>query len=401
LYKLKIFKSKLGKDIFLQIVINGASKALSFYNQYLIVGLLGVYNIGYSSMIQIYNYQASAIFDLGLNNIGIREKNGINEKKYYQLIISLRLIVSLSIFIAWIIITYYFINENKFLWYIASIGVLLPALDLNFYFRIKDKINLFAFIRGLSAFVVFVVYINLKPSQIIIGTDYIVTTLSILFVTILTWIIYLHYDSVKFFNLSEYKLLFLKSKYIIASSTLLLLYPTLQYTLLNNLLGYKSVGILRNTLLLVLPIEFIVNNYGNLLIGYFRKWQVEGRDHENILKLFKISLIFILPITFVIFLCPENLINFFLHKRFEFSFISFKLLIFAKLGLMIFSPFTYYEIVNKNDKLYLKLSIILFILSLILNIILLPRYGIIGASISILICDLSQPLFYFYKFIKR
>jgi hypothetical protein len=30
-----------------------------------------------------------------------------------------------------------------------------------------------------------------------------------------------------------------------------------------------------------------------------------------------------LPITFVIFLCPENLINFFLHKRFEFSFISF------------------------------------------------------------------------------
>jgi O-antigen/teichoic acid export membrane protein len=111
-------------------------------------------------------------------------------------------------------------------------------------------------------------------------------------------------------------------------------------------------------------------------------------------------ILILLPFTIIVLLIPGNRITILIGDKYIYSIWVFKIALIGKIFILTFSPFYYTIIANRHDDLNLKLSILNSIVNILLCFTLIPILGIIGASLSMMACDLLISILSYIKFKK-
>jgi O-antigen/teichoic acid export membrane protein len=402
----KAFSSKTFKDTLFQLFIVVLSRGFSLYNSIFAVKTLGPINYGYSTILQTTVVQTSILYDCNLNNIGIREISQTNNLDIAYKIISFRFILSMMITILWILALIILSPVNYLFWMLGIAGIIINANDLNFIFRALDKYNIYILISAITPLLVTILYLIFLEKNAQIGIDYIIFILASLIPFILLRVYcvkVLKIKLLKIYPIKDYLSLIFESKELWFASIIGIVYPAIQVYLIAFLLGVAENGIYRASFILITPFDLIITTFTGVIMPIVSKWKLlDKRDYiKNINKSVLAISIFFLPFILILLLTPASTYDFFLGNKFLFSHLVFKIILIGKYFYLTFSIFQFATIANKSDTFYLKSNIYIFLLSIILNFLLIPLFGIVGAAISIMSTDIIFPLLLAFNFYKH
>ncbi|MBU0502853.1 MAG: oligosaccharide flippase family protein [Candidatus Omnitrophota bacterium] len=154
-------------------------------------------------------------------------------------------------------------------------------------------------------------------------------------------------------------------------------------------LGLYAAGLRLKEVLNIIPLALMMPMLP-VLSGYFNS---SRKDFVKIYQgSFKYLLIFIVPLAVVVSLFPRQILYLFYGSQFSIAGLSLTILIWSEV-------FVFMGVVNNSiliasnkqifDPLFTGISALV---NIILNLILIPRYGFIGAAISALACCAAGPL---------
>ncbi len=404
---LKKIKSSLFTTLFYQVSLTAISRIIGLFNSIYAVKTLGSYNIGLTNLIQTSVTQTSIIYDGGLNNVGIRkivETNGTNLEIGYS-ILSFRFFSGLVCSVFWFLIILIAKPLNPNIWYLGSAGIILASLDFSFFFRAINKFNLFIAIFSITPLITSILYKLFLHDKIQIGLDYKIYIFSTFCTTFLIYlfIVYKYGNPFKnILNITLFRNLIRDNRHLWISSAIGIIYPSLQVFTISYLLGLTQNGIYRASLVFIAPFELLNFLFSGTILPIITKWKELGllTFKKNILKMFYAIVFFVLPVTLIVFLIPEDFISSLIGKKYIFSIWVFRIAIFGKIFILAFSPFYYTIIANRQDNLNLRLSILNSLVNILFCLTLIPFFGLIGAAVSMMICDLLISILSFILFKK-
>jgi O-antigen/teichoic acid export membrane protein len=403
----KKFKPNLVSNLFYQVCLTAISRLIGLFNSIYAVKTLGSYNIGLTNLIQTSVTQTSIIYDGGLNNVGIRkivETNGENLEIGFQ-ILSFRLFFGLLCSTFWITAILILKPQHSSIWYLGSIGIIISSLDFSFFFRAINKFNLFITLFSITPFITAIFYRTFLNSNTQTGLDYLIYIISSFCISliILFYIIYNYGNPFRdFLDLKAFKMLFINHKHLWTSSAIGIIYPSLQVFTISYLLGLSQNGIYKASLIFIAPFELLNFLLSGTILPIITKWKELGINQfkSNIYKMFYNLILILLPFTIIVLLIPGNRITILIGDKYIYSIWVFKIALIGKIFILTFSPFYYTIIANRHDDLNLKLSILNSIVNILLCFTLIPILGIIGASLSMMACDLLISILSYIKFKK-
>jgi O-antigen/teichoic acid export membrane protein len=393
------------KDFIPQITILVIARGLSLVNSIKAIKTLGSYNIGYTNLLQTAAAQSSVLYDGGLNNVGIRmySESKSPNLDYLLRILSFRLLIIAVFSVFWILTILLLKFEHYELWIITFLIIVNNALDLAYIFRCLGKYTTYMLISAINPILLFGLYFTLLESNNYLGIDLKLIIISTSVTLIISWL-YFYFTvgifPLKFFKINDYRELFNESKLMWANSAVGIFYPAFQIYLITLMLGIEQNGIYRASILFVVPIEMIMTTFIGIVLPHISKWKTNG------IRFFKMKvkqtsfylLLLFSPLLLLVYFANENIFLKLLGEDYVFSLIAFKILVFGKIFLIIFSIFSTSIIANRHDNFLLKSAIFIAIFNVTLNVILIPRFELLGAALATMISDILLPIFLLYKF---
>ena len=176
------------------------------------------------------------------------------------------------------------------------------------------------------------------------------------------------------------------------------IYRVMDKTMLGSIAGTLNLGYYENAEKIInIPVA-IINALGVVMLPSMAKIVNDDELKEKILYSFKLILLFIIPIFFGLIVVSDNFSILFFGQEFEQSGFIIQLLsitfVFSAIANVIR---TNYLIPKKLDKIYVKSTILGAIVNLIINSILIPYYGYIGASIGTICAEFIVMLYQIVK----
>jgi len=172
--------------------------------------------------------------------------------------------------------------------------------------------------------------------------------------------------------------------------------------MLSKMKGPEEVAVYSVAYNLVLALLFIPAVYINAVYPVFSRYFKISKQKLIFMhkKSFKYLYIIGIPISFGLFLLSKEIINFFYGKQYLDSIIALQIIswfVFLKF-LNFLNGITLFAIDKQKKRMLSQGSTALF--NIILNLILIPRLGFIGAAISTLITEIFLFIIY-YSFVSR
>ncbi len=368
---------------------------INFFLSVWIIRYLGPYDFGAFNYVQALAGVFSVISSLGLQMVLLKliiSKKKSN-KKYIGTSFYLSLIAGVFSYFALIVSIYLINSADKLLLYLALINGLTFIFDSFKIFTYTFEANVnsapVAKISNISLIIVsickiVVIYFNL-------GLFY----LSFCFVLdyIITGILFALLFSKYHFNLSELKFKMIYAKYLlnrsmpfVLSSLLILTYMKVDQILIKNLLDNKQLGIFSASIRLVEIFYFIpMVIQSTLFPSIFKEIKNPKLFQEKLYNLYSIFII----ISYIIIFSITLLSGFVIRHLYGLQYIDAKkpLLIFAWTFLFMSlgvarNIFIYSKGLNKIN---IYISLVGLFSNLILNYILIPKFGISGSAAASLI----------------
>ena len=189
---------------------------------------------------------------------------------------------------------------------------------------------------------------------------------------------------------------------LIFSSIIIILYMRIDQIMIGEYLGNKNLGLYSistkfTEIWYFIPSIFVTSFFPKLNHNYLNN---KFLYYKNLLKLFKFLFKISFIISIIFFLFSNNIIEFLYGFEFLEASKALKISIFT--GIFVFwgvAAGNVLVIENLNKHNFLK-SILSLLINIILNIFLIPKYGITGAAISTLIAQFFSSFLYFFFFKK-
>lgn len=386
----------LARKIAYNVILNSFLKvfstvALSLFSIRLITGYLGQDGFGeYSTVLAFFAF-FSAIADLGLSSVTVREisREGADEKKILSKILSLRLTSSLIIFLLspLLILLFNYSRDLKLGIFIAAGAICFSTLSLllNGVFQKRlamDKVALVEFIGKL--FQVSLVVLVVRED---LGFLAIAATLlgSLSFNAIVVLLLSRRY--VKFsphFDFAYWKTFLRESLPMGATAIITFAYFKMDTIILSVLQSSAHVGIYNVAYKIMENLIFFPAMLAGLILPILSRFIFTDRQQfEDIAnKTFKVFLIIIAPIIIGTFFLAPDIIRIVSGGDFQESVLVLRILIFA-LGFIFFGHFfTMILVVGNAQKKLMQILLIAAAFNITLNMFLITRYSYIGAAIS-------------------
>ncbi len=387
------------KDSAFQILANIINGILLFIFIVFLTRNLGVEEFGRYQFAVTFGLIISLFQDFGFKSLIFREVSHPTKeiKMDNSKIFSTAIFQNIFFTILVLIILQFFNNKNLLL-----LSTLLFYLYVNFLFFSfflkgqgnfvqEAKFNVIFKFATIFPVLIFIPFIRLNSEIVFI--------LSIIgsLICLLYFFNFLKLD-IKFKNFSINLYKYTYSFFLIDFFTQL--YFRSDIFILTYLKGYKENGfysancrIIEGILFLISPIIFI----------FFQRLRKNIKEIEKFKSFFKIYMFF----TFMLALFSLLLIfysNFILEKfygkDFIYGVVSLKILLLALFFMIINFLLTQTLISLNQENFYSKLAITLFIINISLNLILIPKYSLIGASISKLVIEIILTFLIFVKLKK-
>jgi len=360
--------------------------------------ILGVENIG------IYSYTYSIVYYfmlgtmLGINNYGARniaklskDKEKMSEK--FCSIYYLQLILGIIMLISYNLLIFNIYNQYRTISLIQNIFLISSILDINWlYFGLEEfkiTVSRNIIIKLLS---LILIYIFVKtPNDLWIYT--LIMSGSTLLSQLYLWIFAKKYINLKkvsihsiFANLKGCLVLFIP---VIAYG----IYRVMDKTMIGMLSSTSELGIYESAEKIInIPVG-IITALGTVMLPSMSKLD-ENAIRKKIISSFELCFFIILPISFGLFLISKDFSILFFGKEFTKTGLIIKLLI----PTIIFSGVanvirTNYLIPNEKDNIYINSTICGAVINLIMNLLLIKRYGAFGACMGTIAAEFSVMLY--------
>lgn len=359
----------------------------------------------YNFALSIVSYFVT-IANLGIPTYGIREltKSKIdgkeNFKKSFTEIFLISIFSSISSFILLLIIIFFFdkLREEVILLLIIGMTVLFSFSTLDYFFiatenhkrrtirllivRVISLIFLFTLVKEPKDYLKFAMVMTLPE----------ITAKIVDFITVRN---YLFFD-IRRLNLKKHlKPLIIIFFYVISTNVYLNLDSTMLGILKgDNEVGYYSVAVKMTKIFIPL-----ITSLGLVLAPRMIE-KIKNKDKENLFKDMDLYLNFIffmtLPIVSLVFILSDNIVLIFSGEKYINSILTMRIML-PIITFISISSFSAAQILIPSDKedIVFKVSLIGLISNFLLNFLLIPKYGILGAGTATLISEFLVCIFRF------
>lgn len=371
--------------------------------------ILGKDGIGYYSYIYTIASYFVIIIKLGLDNYGNRaiatSKDNKNLLSHtFWNIYALQILISLFCIVGYLFFCF-FIAKDLNLSLIFGIYLLSSMIDITWFIAGMEefKINAIrnAVIRVLSTIAIFIFVKNTSD----VYTYAFIISISTFITQLVVWPIvfkYTFYIKPTFHNVITH----LKPNLILFIPILAgTLYRTTGKLMLGSLSTVGELGVFENSdKIIQLPTVF-ANAAGVVMMPRISNLII-NKDTNNIKMIFDKTIGFVfftsISMSFGIMAISELLVPWYYGTGFEKCIQLFMILspacIFSAFGTVIR---TMYLIPNKKDMVYVNSTFLAAGINIIINLLLIPKLGSIGASLSVLIAEISAFIFQLYAIKKE
>ncbi len=379
------------------------SMVLSFFATIIIARRLGPGNFGQLSYALSFISIFSVLATLGIDSILYRELIKYPEKKkeYLGSALMIKLMAGFITAILVCIFAIFFAQDDvsKILIVILSGTFIFNAFQIiNFEFQSQVKSKYPSIISSIVNFVINA----LEVTVILSGKGVIYLAFVTLFGSVLYAMLYWFFYEKKIegklfswkFDGAIAKKLLIDSWPLIFTGAFCLIYARIDQVLIKNMLGAKPVGIYSVAVILAEVWGFVptilVSSLFPAIIN--AKKTSEELYHARLKKLSYLLLALAIGISFVMTILSPFLIHLIYGPAFMGASVILQIYIWALVGTFLSTLTDTYLIAGNNRKVLVFRTFIPMIINVTLNILWIPRYGIIGSAYATLISYSLGPL---------
>ena len=398
----KFLGISITRNSILYFIGNIFEKIFSLCAIFLIARYLGENEFGIFNYALVYTSLFVVLIDLGTESILIREisRNPANSARLIGNSIILKIVLTLCTLILCLIVTFFshFPGKKAVIIYLMLINLVfspkLPTLKTPFeaIFKSRLKAGFPALMNILGSFIFFALVIIMilqkSPLELIV-LGYVLSGLpGLVFLYIKSRKIIAPEYSIDFGLLRS----FLKESLPLALYSLLIgLSNRVDDLMLSWMRSDADVGLYSAAFRLTLPLSFIPVSLAVSLLPVISKLYHDKDETLDKIYQFslKIMICFVLPFAVVIYTFSENIIRILYTVRYAPSVNALKILIITQVFLFLnVIMFHFITAVGKQKKGLYVVGVML-IINFILNLFLIPLYGIEGASLATVITEFS------------
>lgn len=333
-----------------------------------------------------FNYIATKDIALNIDNkvsIGILISNTLTTKVFLVLF-------------AFIIQLFIFISNNFYqykLFYLLSFALVLGKTFFPiWYYQGTEKMKflvLYSFFSKTISFILLYIFIKRADQYIfvnfIIGLIDFIASIFILFSISKKYKI--HFI---FFRFHRVVVTLKKGLYFFLSSLFIVGYSSLNIVFLNFFISGKEIGYYAVAEKIILIFKLLPVLVFQAVYPYSCKLKSKSELQLAIFinKLFWVLLVFFLIVVIFINVFAFQLISFFSKNNIHNVLTILNVLSLLPLSVALNIPAYLMLVVNDEQKKYFRLILITFLLSVVLNLILIPNFGVIGGAFSVIISEI-------------
>lgn len=366
---------------------------------------LGNSGFGIYSFVLTYIFFFNVLPTLGINKIMVREiarDDDIAEKIIGNMVI-IRILLSLFAIILCVIV----INllnysiDTRILVYIASLTILFSSIGLTFasifQARLKMKYSVAADVSGKIILVILILTIvSLQGSLVHIITAIVISSFIIF---LILFIFSRKFVKPKFEFDFPYSIKILKSALPLALTVVfVMIYNKIDILMLSLMKTFTDVGYYSSAYKLIEALNIIPMALMMSLFPLMSKYYKNSKESLTVLyeRSFRLLLMIGLPIAVGTTLFSKDIIHFIFGNEFLPSASALSILIWAEV--ILFINLLFINVVISMDKQIITTYItgIMAIVNIVLNLILIPQFSYIGASIATVFTEALGALIIFY-----
>jgi O-antigen/teichoic acid export membrane protein len=368
--------------------------------------VLGPSGIGVVSFAVSLTTIFALIGSLGIPIYGIREVAKVKDDKvklskvFSELFViqTSWMLITLSFYYFWLLFTDTFINEN-IIKYVSFLHIFALISMFNWFFQGIENYRFITIINFIIKFLLLILlYVLVKKED-----EYWIYYTLIAVTTVFGAIISLIY-AFKFINFKFRKLNFRKHfkpiLFLFSTQLAIGIYINLDIVFLNYFSTEYQVGLYAPASRLIKIILILVTSLGTVLIPKISLYLKEGKIEESkaiITKSLQFILIITLPITFLLLCLSEEIIFIFAGEKFAYSSSLLILLIPIIFLIGLSNVFGLQILVPSNKEKKLMIAVIIgAVISVVLNLILIPKFEAKGAAYTIIVTELVITVITFY-----
>ncbi len=359
---------------------------------------LGVDGFGTLSLAIAFTGIFSVVMDLGLNTLTIREvaRDKSLQKEFVSNITLIKILLSIITFILIFVIANIIGYNQEILnvIYLIAIYTIFSTFSLLFYaiFQANEQMEYRSLGVILASFLLLSgVLLAIHYKFDIIQFSYIYAIVGILTLAysifIFVWKFSLpkpHFNKTLWFNLIK------ESWPFAVTGISLTIYKWIDTLILSSIQGTDAVGLYSASFNLISVLLFIPIVFNHALFPLMSRYYNSSKELLNITfgKLLKIMLLIALPLGVGTVLIANKVIVFIYGDAFIGSIIALQILIWSTVLIFARSPFERLLESSNRQLVLTKIFIISVIFNIFFNLILIPKYSYIGASIVNVSTDL-------------
>lgn len=402
----------LKRNFSFNILLNISSVIFPLITAPYVARILQPDGVGLYNFANTFASYFSLVALLGIPNYGIREVSKLRDnKKGLQLFVSQ--ILSISVITTLLVSVLYFsliiilkqLNENFTIFFVAGFLVYLSPFKIDWFYkgleefeyitirtlviRVVSIICLFVFVREKNDLIIYIILTVLGVAGADVWNFY------------KLWLSGIH----PFFTTTGIGAHFKPLCILFASSIAISVYTVLDTIMLGFITDYSEVGYYNNAIHVAKVLLALVTSFSAVSIPRFA-YYVKEKNLTKANELFNRSLslvsLFSFPLAFIIMCVAPVFVPWFFGASFTGAIVPLMILGFLNIAIGV-SNITGLQVMIGigMDKLFLKSILVGTIINFSLNLILIPYWGAIGASVASVVAEFSVTitmLIFIYKY---
>jgi O-antigen/teichoic acid export membrane protein len=393
----RLTNSTLARNAAWLLTLNLLSRVIGFFGNIYAISNIGPVNLGISAIIQTAVQQAAVVIGCGFDTVAVRKiANDHGQAKILtESILSFRLFFAAVVSFIWLIACYFIAPESqRWAWMIGAIIIFTSAGSIAFVFSGIDKLPIQSAIGAAGALLSALVFIVFFYPNIFLGADLIVIAGVSLITTALSWWTYYRiYGGWPIGRLvvQRLQLLFRESWRYWLLAIVISFYSIFQIPLIAIQIGVHEAGIYRSAFLLAGGVELLFNSINSLLLPRLVNWHKAGpliMWHQQT-KLFFLFIMIGIPIIGICIFAAPIIYSKLLGNFFEEGLLIFQILVVGRFVVFLGQIYAFALIAVELDTKFLYVTLFAAILSISINLVVIPIYGITGVAFVSVFTELA------------
>lgn len=389
---------KIAKNTSLLLVSQIISYILAFFYMIYIARYLGADGFGILSFALAFTGIFNIFADLGLNTLTVREiaRDKSLTGKYFSNVVLMKIILSISTFgvLAVVINLLGYPPETINVVYFVALSVILTAFYgiFNSIFQAHEKMEYQSAGQVINSILMFI--------GVLIAINYEFSVLGFAFIFFITSVISLVYISIVYmlkFSLPKIKIDIDFWKPTIKEALPFgltglssMIYTYIDSVMLSLIQGNEVVGWYNAAYRLILALLYIPVTINIALFPSMSQFHVSSQDSLRLVteRYFKLMIIIGIPLGAAVTILADNIVILIFGYEYLQSVIALQILIWTTV--LTFAGASFIKLLEATNRqlIITKISSICVVVNILLNLVLIPEFSYVGASISTVITEI-------------